>query len=114
MGIMVRVPVSVLIMAAAPADSGAFRGVAHKQHLARKRCSAQPRLGASDQTSELRDRIQKFEVQMDLAFRKMLESVNTIFAMPKYNLWRRYCHTQWTEVLHCDFNMPTMLGLHLH
>lgn len=73
MGIMVRVPVSVLIMAAAPADSGAFRRGAHKQRLARKRCSAEPRLGASDQTSELRDRIQKFDVQMDSAFRETLE-----------------------------------------
>ncbi len=39
--------------------------------------SAQPRLNASDHTSELFDWTQKFRVQMDLAFRKTLESVNT-------------------------------------
>lgn len=43
----------------------------------KQRRSAQPRLDASDQTSELFDGTQKFNVQMDLAFRKTVESVNT-------------------------------------
>lgn len=69
---MVRAPVSVLITAATPADSGASRRVADKQLLILKR-GAQPCLDASDQTSELFDRTQKSNVQMDLAFRKQCE-----------------------------------------
>lgn len=72
MGIMVRVPVSVLIMAAAPGDSGASRGVQTAPY-SKERSSAQPCLDASYQTSELVDRTQEFNMQMDLAFRKQCE-----------------------------------------
>ena len=72
MGIMVRVPVSVLIMASAPGDSGASRRGASTQTAphSEERGSAQPCLDAFDQTSKHFDRIQKFNVQMDLASRR--------------------------------------------
>lgn len=71
MGIMVCVPVSVLIMAAAPGERGASRRVAaNTSPYSKEGHSTQSCLNASDQTSEQFDRTQEFAVEMDLTFKK--------------------------------------------